>query len=65
LQYYDLVLENGIHVLGAPLAESPLGGRFRGKSVVHALCLRGPYRLPFLGTLLRNFWAKRHGAILS
>ncbi len=65
MQHYDLVLENGIHVLGVALTHSPAGSHYRGKRVIHILRLQGPYRLPYFGTLLRNFWAKRHGAILA
>ena len=59
---YDLVLENGGYHTGVSM--DPGIAVWRGKRVKHLLHLRGPYRLPLVGVLLRNHWAKRHGAIL-
>ena len=55
---YDLILQGGHHRLGVTNPDD-----FHA-TVVHQLRLSFPYRLPYLGTLLRNFWAKRHGARL-
>ncbi|MDJ0838139.1 MAG: hypothetical protein QNK37_16605 [Acidobacteriota bacterium] len=60
---YDLILENGRHVLAVPMIGEP-GGFYEGERVVHALRLRFPYRVPYLGPVLRNFWAKSRGARL-
>ena len=61
---YDLVLEGGIHKVGVRLGpEGPTAGH-EGRAVLHALPVRGLYRWPYLGTMLRNFWAKRKGALL-
>jgi len=60
---YDLVLENGVYRVGVHLSE-PLSKEFHGKPIIHRLPIVGLYKTPWLGTLLRNFWAKRKGAVL-
>ncbi len=59
-----MVLENGEYRIGVVPGPEGLALQFEGKAVCHVLEVRGFYRLPFAGTLLRNFWAKRKGALL-
>ena len=54
---YDLVLDDGRHLLDVPVDPSL-------SNIQHALRLRPWHRLPYLGIILRNFWAKQHGARL-
>ena len=59
---YDLVLENGVYVTGRRLDQHQ--DRIDGRVIVHRLALGFRHRLPILGAILRNMWAKSHGARL-
>lgn len=59
---YDLILENGHYRVGVDMIKP--SSSFEGKPIIHRLPIRGVYKAPWLGTLLRNFWAKRKGAVL-
>ena len=61
---YDLILEDGSYVTGQPFPEGIPLVSVTGKAVRRALKIKGIYRVPYLGILLRNFWAKRGGALL-
>ena len=62
---YDLILEDGSFLCLVPIEGNPLDVLVEGRSVRHARAVRGVYRWPYLGLMLRNHWGKRHGAILS
>jgi len=55
---YDIVFEDGAHRLAVP--HTDLGT----DRIAACLRLRPWHRLPFLCTVLRNFWAKKAGARL-
>ena len=66
--FCDLILHNGSYHQRIPRGEvdgiytqaaTPGSGQ-----VKHCLPLSGIYRAPLLGHILRNMWAKKHGAIL-
>lgn len=60
---YDLILDDGQYCINCLVVGWPKV--WRSKLVADALLIRGVYGLPWLGALLRNFWAKRRGAYLS
>ncbi len=61
---YDVILHNGAYRVDIRLKPGSSSlGREEGP-IRHALRLGGRYRLPWLGKLWRNAWAKKRGAIL-
>lgn len=58
----DLVLEDGQYLTGYRLSSSE--DQVNGKAIVHQLTLKLWHRLPVAGAILRNMWAKSHGARL-
>lgn len=58
---YDLILHDGGYYINVawPSDAAPAA------HIASALPLAGAYRLPLLGKLLRNHWAKSRGAILT
>lgn len=60
---YDLVCADGRLATGVKAEQRP--STYDGVVVVATLPLRGLYRLPLLGRILRNHWAKSQGAILD
>jgi len=65
VERFDLILENGHYLPDVCCVGGPADKRWPGRRVVRALRLRGLLRCPLLGILLRNHWAKRHGALLG
>ena len=59
---YDLVLENGIYVTGYRLESGQ--EHVDGLTIVHSLPLGFWQRLPVIGAISRNMWAKSRGAQL-
>ena len=56
---YDLILQDGTHKVNRSeldKVQSP---------VCHSLKLTFIHYIPYLGTLRRNLWAKKHGASLT
>jgi len=60
---FDLILANGTYWIDCAAMSPPR--EWQGEWVIKALQLRGWYRTPLLGKLLRNGWAKRNGAALD
>ncbi len=60
---FDLVRTDGRLVLGVQADQPP--DAYDGVAVVAVLSLGRLYRLPWLGPILRNHWAKRRGAIFD
>lgn len=60
---YDLVLADGKLIRNLQAEAPPT--HHEARAVAALLPLRGLYRLPGLGLILRNHWAKRQGAIFD
>ena len=58
---YDLILHDGGYYINVTWPSDAA----RAEHIASALPLVGAYRLPLLGKLLRNHWAKSRGAILT
>ncbi len=60
---YDLVRKDGKLIAGL-LADGP-PSQHELQAVTAILPIRGLYGWPGLGQILRNHWAKRHGAVFD
>ena len=60
---FDLICADGTYYTSVRADAPP--SRHRRRAVTHVLPVRGLLRLPFLGLILRNFWAKKNGAVLD
>lgn len=59
---FDLILEDGSYWVNCYAPEKPAS--WRNRSVKQALSLKALHRMPLIGSLFRNYWAKRNGALL-
>jgi len=57
---FDLICEDGTYYTSVSSEGPPV--EYRNRVVVHYLHVKGVLRLPLLGLMMRNFWAKKNGA---